>query len=191
MTDKVVVTEKNLAVRVASDPTLMKFYSRLKDPHYRIPSEYEDDIKKLRGVKSTEKGVLVSKVTTPEDYQTQLAVLSAIQHCLDRIHEINTDLYIVHARWKELLGAASRAITLAYFDELNELKDGVRKTVISVALQPVQDGLDKIQALIDMGELTHKHLTATNFNIKEGTEIITQYLSMFKFGSSVRVPTEV
>ena len=184
--------EKNFAVRVASDPTLMKYYARLKDPHYRIPVEYEDEIKKLRGVNSTEKGILVSKVTTPDDYQTQLAILSAIQHCLDRIHELNTDLYVIQARWKELLNAATRVITLTYFDELNALKDGVRKTVVAVALQPVQDGFDKLQSLIDMGESTHKHLTATNFNVKEGTEIITQYLSMFRFGSSVRVPpTEI
>lgn len=187
-----VKVEKNLAVRVASDPTLMKYYTRLKDPHYRIPVEYEEEIKKLRGISSTDKGVLVSKVTTPDDYQTQLAVLSAIQHCLDRIHEINTDLYVVQSRWRELLNAATRVLMLTYFDELNELKEGVRKIVMSVALQPVQEGVDKLQSLIDMGESTHKHLTATNFNVKEGTEIITQYLSMFRFGSSVRVaPTEV
>jgi hypothetical protein len=181
----------NLAVRVASDPTLIKnIYSRLRDPYYAIPS-YEEEIQKMRGIRSTEKGVLVSKVTTPEDYQSQLALISAVQNCLDRIHELNTYLYVIQSRYKELLSQANRVITLNYFDELNELKDGVRKTVISVALQPVQDGIDRLQHLIDLGEGTYKHLTATNWNLKEGTEIITQYLSLYKFGATARIPTEV
>jgi len=178
----------NLAVRIASDPDLMKnVYSKLRDPYYTIPN-YEEEIKKMRGIRSADKGVLVSKVTTPEDYQSQLALISVVQNCLDHIHELNTNLYIIQSRYKELLGAANRIITLKYFDELNELKDGVRKTVMAVSLQPAQEGIDRLQHLINLGENTYKHLTATNWNLKEATEIITQYLTMYRFGTSSRIP---
>ena len=177
-----VIDTKNLAVRVSSDPNLIKIFSRLREPQFRITTEYEDEIKTLRGIKSTDKGVLVSKVTTPDDYQKQLALLSSVQHCLDRIHEINTDLYIIQAKWKELLNSATRIIMLAYYVDLNELKEGVRKILMTVALQPIQEGIDRIQTLIELGETTQKHLTATNFNIKEGTEIIKEYLSLLKYG---------
>jgi hypothetical protein len=179
---------QNLAIRVSSDPTLIKFLMRLKEPQYRIPIEYEEEIKKLRGIGLADKGVLVSKVTTPEDYQDQLKLLSAVQNCLDHIHELNLNLYIIQSKYKELFNLATRVITLGYFDELNELKDGVRKVVVQVALQPIQEGIDKLETLVALGESTNKHLTAVNFNIKEGTSIIREYLSLFKFGSSVRLP---
>jgi len=183
------MTKENLAVRVASDPNLVRLYSKLKEAHYNIP-EYEEEIRKLRGLKTTDKGVLVSRVTSAEDYQTQLKLLSVLQHLLDRVHEINTDLYIIQSRYKELHAAATKVITLAYFDELNELKDGVRKTVVSVALQPVQNGIDRLQNLIDLGETTQKHLISSNWNVKESSTIIKEYLGLFKFGSSVRVAPE-
>lgn len=183
------MTKENLAVRVASDPTLMRLFTKLKEDYYKIPN-YEDEIKKLKGLKTTDRGVLVSRVTSAEDYQTQLKLLSILQHLLDRIHEINTELYIILSRYKELHAAATKVITLAYFDELNELKDGVRKTVVSVALQPVQNGVDKLQHLIDLGETTQKHLISSNWNIKESSTIIKEYLGLFKFGSSVRIDPE-
>lgn len=184
-------TEKktdNLAIRMSSNPVLLtKVFVRLKEPQYQVPKEIEDEIKKLGDIRSTDKGVLVSKVTTPEDYQTQLKLLSGVQHLLDRMHEINTTLYGVQHRYKELYNNALRVLMLTYFDELNELKDGVRKTVISVALQPVQEGLDRISYLIDLGETTYKHLTAVNWNLKEGTEIIGNYLSLYKTGGTRHV----
>jgi len=188
------MTEKvgdNLVVRVSSDPTLIKnVFSRLKEPQFKIPDQYEEQIKKLRGLKATDKGVLVSKVTSPHDYQVQLKLLSLIQDMLDHTHSIITDLYIIQSRYKELLNSATRVILLNYFEELNQLKDGMRKIVMSVALEPIQQGLDRIQTLIELSETTHKHLTATNFNIKESNTIIQDFLSMYKFGSSVRVPVD-
>lgn len=187
-------TEKpsdNLVVRVSSDPSLMKHvFSRLKEPQYQISENYEEQIKKLRGIKSTEKGVLVSKVTSPADYQTQLKLLSHVQNMLDHIHNIVTDLYIIQSRYKELLNVATKIILLNYFDELNVLKDGMRKAVMGVALEPIQQGIDRLETLIDVGESVHKHLTATNFNIKEATSIIENFMSVYKFGSSVRVPPD-
>lgn len=189
MTDK---PKENLAVRVASDPMLIKkIFIRLTDPQYHIPKEIEEEIKKLGDVRSTDKGVLVSKVTTPEDYQTQLKLISGIQHLLDRIHEINTTLFSIQHQYKELYNAALRIVMLTYFNELNELKDGVRKVVVAVALQPIQEGLDKLQYLIDITESSQKYLTAANFNIKDATAIIRDYLSLYKFGSNVRVPKDV
>jgi len=191
MASETPVMQGNLAVRVASDPQLMKLFTRLKDPAYHIDKEYEEMIKQLGSVRSAEKGVLVSKATSPEDLQTQLRLMSGIQHCLDRIHDINTDLYIVQNRYKELFNTGLNIITLNYFNELNELKDGVRKSVLAVALSPIQEGINRLQHLIDRGETTHKHLTATNWNIKSATDIINEFLSVFKYGSSVRVPTEI
>lgn len=181
---------KNLAVRVASDPNLMKLFSKLTEPQYRIPIEYEEEIKKLRDISSTEKGILVSKVTSAEDYQTQLKLLSAVQHLLERSHDINTNLYVILAKYKELFKLASRMITLGYFDELNILKDGVRKSVVLTALYPIQEGLDRVENLIILGEGTYKHLTATNFNIKAASTLIQEYMSLFKFGSNVRLPPD-
>lgn len=188
------MTEKsidNLAVRVSSDPILMKnIFSRLKDPQYAIPNEYEEQIKKLRGLKSTEKGVLVSRITSPDDYQTQLKLLSHVQNMLDHMHEIHTNLLIILARWKELHNAATRVIMLNYFNEINELKEGVRKVIMNVALAPIQDGIDRLGNLILLSEITQKHLVTTNWNIKESSTIIKDYLSLYKFGSSVRVPSD-
>jgi hypothetical protein len=185
------MTEKNndnLAVRVSSDPILLKtIFTRLKDPQYHIDDKIEAEITALNGIKSTDKGVLVSKVTTPDDYQTQLTIIAAVQHCLDRVHDINTMLYGLQHRYKEIYNKALKVITLNYFNELNELKDGVRKTVISVALQPIQEGLDRLEYLIDLGESAYKHLTATNWNVKEGTEIIRDYLSLLKFPTHKRI----
>lgn len=175
----------NLVVRISSDPVLVKnVLSRLKDPQYAIPTNSEELIKQFGGISSTEKGVLVSKVTTPEDYQVQIKLLSAIQHYMDRVHDITTDLYTIQNRWVKLHGDANRIILLTYFDDLNALKDGVRKSVMAVALQPIQEGIDRLQHLIDRGESTYKHLMSTNWNVKEGVGIIKEYLSLLKYGST-------
>lgn len=172
----------NLAIRVSSDPILLKtIFARLKEPQYKIPDAIEEEIRKFKGVKSTDKGTLVSKVTTPEDYQAQIALMAAIQNCLDHAHEMNTVLYGIQHKYKELHNIALRHITLTYFNELNELKDGVRKIVTNVALQPIQEGLDKLEYLIELGESSYKHLTATNWNVKESTDVIREYLSLLKF----------
>jgi hypothetical protein len=176
----------NLMLRISSDPILVKnIFSRLKDPQYTIPSNIEERLKKFGGIHSSEKGVLVSKVTTPDDYQTQIQILSIIQHYLDQVHDITTDLYMIHNKWMKLHTDAHKVILLTYFDELNLLKDGVRKAVMSVALQPVQEGIDKLQYLIDRGESTYKHLMNTNWNVKEGVGIIKEYLSLLKYGTTI------
>lgn len=177
----------NLAVRVAADPQLQKLFTRLKDPQYYIPNDYETTLKQIGDIRPTEKGTLVSKVTTPEDLQTQLRLLSGVQNCLDHTHELNTSLYILQAKWKELYNAGLQIVMLNYFNELNDLKDGVRKIVVSIALQPIQTGIDRLEHLIELGERSHKHLTATNWNVKKASEIIQEYLSIFKYGSSVRL----
>jgi hypothetical protein len=183
--------QENLAIRVSSDPILLKkVFIKLKDPQYSIPKDMEEQIKKLGDIKSVSKGVLVSKVTTPDDYQTQLKLLSGVQHLLDRVHDITTDLYGIQFRYKELYNEALGVVMRGYFDEINELKEGVRKTVIAVALQPIQEGIDRLQHLIDLSESSYKHLTATNWNVKESTEIIKDFLSMYRFGSNVRVPQD-
>jgi len=180
------MNNNNLVVRITSDTTLIQnIFSKLKEPQYQIPKEYAALIKQFGGISSSEKGVLISKVTTPEDYQMQMKLLSGVQHYMDRIHDITTDLYVLHSRWMELHNQASRVILMTYFDEINLLKEGVRKSVMAVALQPVQGGLDKIQSLIDRGESTYKHLSATNWNVKEGVGIIKEYLSLLKYGTSV------
>jgi len=177
----------NLAVRIASDPILNKnIFSRLSEPQFQIPNEYEESLKNIFNMKGASKGVLVSKVTSPEDYQTQLKLISMVQHLLDRVHDINTNLYSIQHKWNEMLKAANRIITLTYFDELNELKDGVRKTVLAVALQPVQDGVDKTTYLVERGESTYRHLNATNWNLKEGTAIVKEYLTLLKYGAGVK-----
>ena len=178
--------QNNLVVRISSDPVLVKnILSKLKDPQYNIPNEYEEMIKGFGGISSTEKGVLVSKVTTPEDYQVQIKLLSAVQHYMDRVHDLTTDLYAIQNRWVKLHGDANRIILLTYFDDLNALKEGVRKSVMTVALQPIQEGIDRLQHLIDRGESTYKHLMSTNWNIKEGVGIIKEYISLLKYGTSV------
>jgi hypothetical protein len=178
--------ENNLVVRISSDPTLVKnVFSKLKEPQYAIPENFEELLKELGGIKSSEKGILVSKVTSPNDYQMQMKLLSSVQHYLDRVHDITTDLYAVQNRWKMLLNSATRVILLTYFDDLNALKDGVRKTVMSVALYPIQEGVDRLQTLIDRGESTYKHLMTTNWNIKEGVSIIKEYLGLLKYGTTI------
>lgn len=180
----------NLAVRIAADPQLMKLFTKLKDPYYDIPEKYEKTIKELGTIKNVNKGLLISKVTTPDDYQTNLKLISALQHCLDNLHEINTDLYIIQSRYKEIHSLGMNILMLNYFTELDTLKDGVRKTLLTIALRPIQEGLDKLETLINIGERTHKHLTATTWNVKMSTQVLQDYLSIFKFGSSARVPID-
>lgn len=183
----------SLIVRISSDPKLLQhFVSLTKHPEYVIPAQYEDSLKAFGEIGAMDKGVLVSKVASPEDYQTQIKLLSAIQHCLDRCHEITTNIYRLHHKWSDLLNHASRYVNLTYFDELNELKDGVRKAVLAVALHPFQEGVDHLQYLIDRGETSYKHLMGKSWNIKEGDVVITEYLKLLKYGSGSRmVPDEV
>jgi len=179
--------EPNLAVKIASDPALQKkIFSRLKEPQFGIPDGCEDLIKGLGTIKSPDKSVLISKATSPTDYQTQLEVLSKVQHLMDRTHDITTQLYFIQQHWNDLLKTASRLITLTYFDELNNLKDGVRKSVLAAVLQPIQDGVDRLQLLIERSEGTYKHLNGTVWNIKEGVEITKEFLTLLKYGNAPR-----
>lgn len=173
--------EPNLAVKIASNPKLLKIFEQLKNPQFKIP-DYAKEFKALHNIKSADKGTLVSKSISPEDYQIQKQLIEMVQHCLDRVKEMNDELYEAQHLWKEVFSKASEFIHLTYFDELNELKDGFRKSVLAAALYPVQEGLDKIQYMIDRGESTYKHLNGTNWNIKESTLIIKEYLSTLKYG---------
>lgn len=173
--------ESNLAVRIASNPNLLKIIGQLKNPKFNIPN-YDKDFKTLHSIKSADKGTLVSKVISPDDYQTQKLLIGMVQHCLDQTQEMNNELYAVQHSWKEIFNEASKYLHLTFFDELNELKDGVRKSILAAALHPIQEGLDKLQYLIDRGEATYKHLNGTNWNIKESTLIIKEYLSTLKYG---------
>ncbi len=180
----------SFALRVSSDPNLIKLFSRLKQPEYTIPIGYEKELKSLLDIKDVDKGLLISKITSVDDYQSQLKLMSILQHLLDRTHCINTDLYIICSKYKELYNVANKLILISYFDDLNLLKDGVRKLVMQVALQPITIGMDKLQHLIDLGESTHKHLIASTWNIKECSALIKEYLSMYKFGITQRVEVE-
>jgi len=181
----------NIALKISSDPTLIKnFYNKIKEPQYNIPDNCEDLIKQYSTLRAVQKGLLVSKVTNPDDYQTQIKFISVVQNNLDQIHELTLDLYNVHYKWIELFNGANRYITLTYFVELNELKDGVRKAVLAAALFPVQEGVNRLQHLIERGESTYKHLMSINWNLKEGVEIIKEYLGLLKYGSTSRVMDE-
>jgi len=172
---------ENLAIKISCDPKLLKIVNQLKDPKFKIP-EYDKEFKTLHAIKSTDKGVLVSKSISPDDYQTQKTLIGMVQHCLDQVQEMNNELYEVQHFWKEVFNDAVQYINLTYFTELNELKDGIRKAVLAAALHPIQEGLDKLQYLIERGEQCYKHLNGTNWNIKESTLIIKEYLASLKYG---------
>ena len=177
----------NLAVKISSDPAMQKkIFSRLKEPQFTIPNNCEEFLNKINDIKSTEKGTLISKVTSPDDYQTQIHLMSRVQHLLDQVQELSTRLYFIQQHWNDLLKAAKRIITLTYFDELNALKDGVRKQILEVALQPVQDGVDRLQCFIERAESSYSHLNGKIWNIKKGAEITKEFLTLLKYGNTPR-----
>lgn len=183
----------SLIVRMSSDPKLLQHFVSLTKQHdYVIPMQYEDNLKAFSEIGSMDKGLLVANVASPDDYQTQIKLLSRIQHCLDRCHEITMDLYRIHHKWLELNNRAFKYLNLTYFEELNDLKDGVRKSVLAVALHPIQEGVEHLQFLIDRGETSYKHLMGKSWNVKEGNLVITEYLKLLKFGSGSRLmPDEI
>lgn len=176
----------DLVVRISSDPVLQKRYLKLKEPQFVIPDGVEDAFKQYSSLRALGKSFLISKITSADDYQTHVNLISKVQNLLDNVHELNTQLYFIQHRWIEILNAASRIITINYFGELDALRDGVRKTVMQVALGPVQDGVDRLQYLIERGEATYKHLTGKVLNVKEGASITKEYLSMLKYGLTPR-----
>jgi hypothetical protein len=73
---------ENLAVVVANDPMLKKHYfSKLDDPAWRVPLEYETEVKQLLLTPVA----LIPSITSPEDYKTLVAALQAVTGCKSRI----------------------------------------------------------------------------------------------------------
>jgi hypothetical protein len=169
----------NLIEEITTDPAMVKrFLLPLReDRAFEIPAHFEDDFKSLRSLSSSDKAVLVSKVTSPENYQQQIKLLAVLQHTLDRVQELNSDLYFIQMRWHNHLKEATTWVNRQYFAPLNELRDGVRKAVLSSALSPIEVGCDRIDALIAVGEKIYSHLIATNWNLKEGSSLIKEYLT--------------
>lgn len=176
----------NLIQIISSDPVMVKKYLNplREDKNFEIPPFYEDEYKNLRVIASSDKAVFVSKITTPEDFQQQIRLLAVVQHTLDRIQELNTDLYFMQMRWHAHLKDAASYVNKQYFDALNELRDGVRKSVLSSALSPIEAGVERLDGLIAIGEKIYSHLIATNWNVKEGSSLIKEYLTTLKIGSS-------
>lgn len=176
----------NLIQEISSDPVMVKKYLTplREDKNFEIPPSFEDEFKNLRVLASSDKAVFVSKITTPEDFQQQIRLVAVVQHSLDRIQELNTDLYFMQMRWHTHLKDATTWVNRQYFEPLNELRDGVRKSVLSSVLSPIEAGVERLDALISVGEKIYSHLVATNWNVKEGSSLIKEYLTTLKIGPS-------
>jgi len=108
--------------------------------------------------------------------------MAVAQHTLDRVQELNTDLYFLQMRWHTHLKESTTWVNKQYFEPLNQLRDGVRKSVISSVLSPIEAGVERVDGLIEVGEKIYSHLIATNWNIKEGSSLIKEYLTSMKIG---------
>lgn len=174
----------NLIQEIAADPVLVKrFLTPLKeDPAFEIPPHFEQEFKELRVISSSSKAIFVSKITSPEDFQQQIRIMAVAQHTLDRVQELNTDLYFLQMRWHTHLKESTTWVNKQYFEPLNQLRDGVRKSVISSVLSPIEAGVERVDGLIEVGEKIYSHLIATNWNIKEGSSLIKEYLTSMKIG---------
>ena len=174
----------NIVFEISSDPNLAKnFFSKLSDPEFDIPEkDIVRDLKTLRGLRSIKAGRLVSRASSPEDYQSQLNIMSQIQGLQDKAHEIKMDLLGLKTNWEELLEIASNYIHKKYYDEVLSLKnEALRKATFSAALQPLQRGLARIDNLMVMAEETQKHLERTMWNIKEANTLIVEFLKPLKY----------
>jgi hypothetical protein len=154
-----------------------------EDPAFEIPPHFEQEFKELRVISSSSKGDL--------RFQDHIAMKTSsnrsklwpwLQHTLDRVQELNTDLYFLQVRWHTHLKESTTWVNKQYFEPLNQLRDGVRKSVISSVLSPIEAGVERVDGLIEVGEKIYSHLIATNWNIKEGSSLIKEYLTSMKIG---------
>ena len=176
----------NIIQEISADPVLVKkFFTPLhEDPLLQIGSHFEKEFKDLRVISNSDKAVFVSKITSPDDYQQQIRLMAVVQHTLDRVQELNTDLYLLQMRWHTHLREATAYVNRQYFVPLNELRDGVRKAVLSSVMSPIESGVSHIDELVSVGEKIYSHLIATNWNVKEGSSLIKEYLTTLKLGST-------
>jgi hypothetical protein len=178
----------NIVVEISSDPNLAKsFFSKMEDGDYKfVEKEYREELKALRGLRAIKAGRLVSRVTSPEDYNEQLLLLSSMQGFLDRLHDIKMELLGYKTNWEELLDVATNYVNKKYHAELVVLKnEATRKAVYSAALQPLQRGLARIDRLVEMTDETIRHIDKTLWNIKEANHLIDEYLRPLKFPAKV------
>lgn len=175
---------------ISSDPILNKsYFSKLEDVGFNIPStEVKELYKSIRGLKSTKPGRIVPKISSSDDYQVQISLLSQVQSLQDQIHENDINLRIIYANYSELKDEAMNYINKKYYSELSELSsESAKKTVIAAALHPIENGLSKLESLIEMSDLTMKHLDRTGWNLKEANGLVSEYLKVMRYPMKVSV----
>lgn len=162
---------------ITSDPKLIKNYiEKIEDSKIWIPDNYEDELASLLKLD----GMLVSKITGPENYQTLINFLTKMQACRERVVEIKRHLIALLKYWQKLQRTAVRYINITYFAKLEALRDGSRKAVVAAAILPIEEGVNEIANLAEQAELVLKHLDNTVWNIKEESGMIDEYHSLIR-----------
>jgi len=178
--------EDNLLLQVASNPQLAKKYLRLiEQPQLRIPENYEEEFRRIleqwRG-----EGSVISTIKGPDDFQTQVHLLALISALQSKTNEFMYHLYALSYQWKKIHRSANRFIQVTYYDKLFGLPENKRTIITSAALFPIKEGIERIENLMALGEVVKGQLSEVNWNVKETTKVMTEYLALIKFGSGVQ-----
>lgn len=170
----------DLLTEMCADPQLQQIFCKLEDKSYSIPDYYEEE---LADAIKLNLPTIVS-ISSPEDYQTVLQLLTRAQMCRERVVEIVRHVVALKHRWLGVHKNASRRLHKAYYAPLRRLPEHMKKTVLATALYPVEAGLDDIESLVLQSEVVLRHFDQTLWNLKEMSRIVTEYFSLLKYGNA-------
>jgi len=166
----------NLAEVVAADPTMKKnFFTKLADPQWEIP-DYEPEIRALVSTQVS----LIPTISSPDDYKILIQALSLVVACKERAAVVTHHLKALNYRWSKLLRQAQRYVERRYYTDLNSLKDSIRKSVLSSALDQLEEGVAKLKYLLDLAESAQSHLSEVNWAVKNSCEMVTSYFNVVR-----------
>jgi len=181
------MSESNLALTISADPKLNAVYiAKIKDVKLQVPNDYEKDIRSILDTKIA----LITDINSPEDYKILVQAIALMKACKDRLAVINHHLKALHFQWSNIGRQAMRYIETNYYIQLNGVKDSIRKSVLTVAMEPIEEGIHKLKFLLDLSEQALNHLNDVNWAIKNSADMVSAYFQAVR-GSVSLNPKEI
>lgn len=184
MTEKNI--DQNLALLICADPRLTTTYiSKIGDPTWKIPDEYEIEIRDVLKTRIT----MITDINSPDDYKVLVQATSIIKVCKERLAFMVHHLKSLLFKWSNLSRQATRHIETNYYSQMNSVKDSIRKAVLTSAVEPIEEGVYKIKYLLDLAESALSHLNDVNWAVKDSAGMITAYYAAVK--NTTPIPREL
>lgn len=168
------MSEDNLALVISSDPAFQKTYiNKTKDPSWQIPTNYETELKDYYSAPIT----LIGTISGPDDYKTLVEAQSLLKVHKERVAVVVHHLRALQYRWEKLYRKALRYIEISHYRELSTVKDSIRKSVLSAALEPIEEGVKELNYLVEMANMVKSHLDDIGWAVKHSGDLVNNYFS--------------